>query len=140
MTFALVSVGWLFFRSPTVSQAVSMCRSLMTFRSYGELSLPFSFYAVTLTVAAGWVMASISGRCLELVRTYWQAAETDPVHPVALAPTPVYVTAIDALDYFAARRWWWLAPILIVIGVVGGFALTDLGATPARTPFMYTLF
>jgi len=140
MTFTLVSVGWLFFRSPTVSQAIAMCRTIVTPRSYGELSLPFTFYAATLVVAGSWLMVSIGGNVLESVRTYRAAPGGGVVSPVMLPTTPVHVMAVEAFDYLTARRWWWLVPILIVVGVTGGVVLTDLGATPSRTPFMYTLF
>jgi hypothetical protein len=44
---------------------------------------------------------------------------------------------IEFIDFLKYNKKWWLAPIVIVLVLVGGLAL--LGGT-AAAPFIYTLF
>ena len=44
---------------------------------------------------------------------------------------------VEIIDFLKYNKKWWLAPIVIVLVLVGGVAL--LGGT-AAAPFIYTLF
>jgi competence protein ComGC len=44
----------------------------------------------------------------------------------------------DLWNFLKARKKWWLAPLIIVLIIVG--VLIVLGSTSALAPFIYTLF
>jgi len=44
----------------------------------------------------------------------------------------------DLWHFLAARKKWWLAPLIIVLFILG--LLIVLGGTSAIAPFIYTLF
>ena len=44
----------------------------------------------------------------------------------------------DLWNFLAARKKWWLAPLIIVLFILG--LLIVLGGTSAIAPFIYTLF
>jgi Family of unknown function (DUF5989) len=44
----------------------------------------------------------------------------------------------DIWNFLVARKKWWLAPLIIVLIILG--ALIILGGTSAIAPFIYTLF
>lgn len=44
----------------------------------------------------------------------------------------------EFLDYFGARKKWWLAPIIIVMVLVGALLVFAQGS--ALAPFIYTIF
>ncbi len=43
----------------------------------------------------------------------------------------------ELLDHLRESRKWWLVPILLVLGLIGGLAVLGGGAA---APFIYTLF
>ncbi len=54
ITFCLISLGWILFRSHDLNQAFIMLRALVTPHSYWRLVLPPNFYIVTLLVIGGY--------------------------------------------------------------------------------------
>jgi hypothetical protein len=50
------------------------------------------------------------------------------------------MVALELVEFVAARKWWWLGPVIIVIGLFVGLAIYDLNPGAPHTPFMYTLF
>jgi hypothetical protein len=44
----------------------------------------------------------------------------------------------DLWDFLKTRKKWWLAPLIIVLILLG--LLTVLGGSSALAPFIYTLF
>jgi Family of unknown function (DUF5989) len=44
----------------------------------------------------------------------------------------------ELLAYMGARKKWWLLPIMVVFGVVGGLLILAQGSAVA--PFIYTVF
>jgi alginate O-acetyltransferase complex protein AlgI len=146
-TFCLVSVGWLFFRAPTVTQAMKMSRAIFAPGSYGELSLPRPFYAVTSAIVVGWILYHAAEVLLARWRAAYEEEERDrirsePMTVTRLAQKPVSLNsvAIELTDFGAARKWWCLAPLMIVVALFAGLAISDLKPASPRTPFMYTLF
>jgi alginate O-acetyltransferase complex protein AlgI len=126
-TFALVSLGWLFFRAQTLAQAMTMSRAVFAPGSYSDLSMPLSFYAVTSAIVMGYAMYHAG----EAMLTRWRAAN---------ASAGLHGVAIDVMNVVLARRWWWLGPATAVVAVFAGLAFSDLRPGPPSTPFMYTLF
>ncbi|MEZ5856570.1 MAG: DUF5989 family protein [Hyphomicrobiaceae bacterium] len=46
--------------------------------------------------------------------------------------------AKEILSYMSARRKWWLAPVILTLGLVGGMLVLAQGS--AIAPFIYTVF
>lgn len=44
----------------------------------------------------------------------------------------------ELFSYFKSRKKWWLAPVILVLFVVGGLLVLAQGTAVA--PFIYTLF
>lgn len=49
-----------------------------------------------------------------------------------------YETLREIGQFVWRERLWWMLPVLLALGLVGG--LTLLGSNPATAPFVYTLF
>ncbi|HVH28483.1 MAG TPA: DUF5989 family protein [Vicinamibacterales bacterium] len=126
-TFLLVSFGWLFFRTQTLAQAIEMSRAVFAPGSYSDLSMPLTFYAVTSAIVMGYAMYHAG----EALLARWR---------VANAPDGLHAVAIELMDFVLARRWWWLAPAMVVVALFVGLAIGDLKPAAPATPFMYTLF
>jgi alginate O-acetyltransferase complex protein AlgI len=129
-TFCLVSLGWIFFRAQTMRQALSMFRAVLMPSSYTEMSLPLTYYAVTVAVILCWASCHMTAALLDR----WRAT-----HTVVDAPA-LSVALFELFEFAAVRMWWWLAPIVIVIALFTGVAYNDLRPGLPKTPFMYTLF
>src|SRR5262249_54940330 len=54
LTFCAVSIGYIFFRSHTVTQARSMLRAIASLNTYRHASLTHSFYFMTLAAMLGY--------------------------------------------------------------------------------------
>ena len=51
---------------------------------------------------------------------------------------PLTTLARELFAYMAARKKWWVAPILLVLLVIGGLLVLAQGSAVA--PFIYTVF
>lgn len=51
---------------------------------------------------------------------------------------PLTTLASELFAYMAARKKWWVAPILLVLLVIGGLLILAQGSAVA--PFIYTVF
>jgi D-alanyl-lipoteichoic acid acyltransferase DltB (MBOAT superfamily) len=140
ITFACVSIGWIFFRASTMSQAIRMCHSVLMWKSYATLSLPLSCYVLVLTVECSWLAVTVAEKWLDSTRMSREVSDAVVLGDSMMVPRRLSALAVDAIDYFSIRRWWWLVPILAVVGITGSVAFSDLGVSASRTPFMYTLF
>ena len=104
------------------------------------LALPQRFYMITAAIVfgylgtLGWKQPSLTGGHVSqhLQRLLKVAARR------RWSTWPVFRWIL--LEFSAARRWWWLAPALVVVGVFVGLALLQQGAAVRTTPFVYTLF
>jgi alginate O-acetyltransferase complex protein AlgI len=54
ITFALISLGWIFFRAQDLHQAITMLKAVLSPASYGQLTLRPNFYIVTPLVVGGY--------------------------------------------------------------------------------------
>jgi alginate O-acetyltransferase complex protein AlgI len=54
VTFGLVSLGWVFFRTHDVAQALTMLGSVLSPRGYGQLALRPNFYILTSLIILGY--------------------------------------------------------------------------------------
>ena len=128
-TFALVSLGWIFFRANDLDQALLMLGSLFSAQAYGRLSLPYSFYLLIPSVIIGY----FSYEAMRSVLTRWR----EDYSAEASLPTRAIVT-VELFQLLRGRVWWWLAPTCFVAVTVAGIKIFE--ESVAGTPFMYTLF
>lgn len=56
VTFALISLGWIFFRSNSLGQALTMLRAVLTPSSYLHLSMRLNYYIMVLGMVGGYFL------------------------------------------------------------------------------------
>jgi len=93
-TIALISLGWIFFRSNSLSQAKAMLAATISPQDYTSHSLSLSLYALVAALGAGYVLVLLIAGVLD------RQAE----HAVARART-------GALTVIARWRWFWLPAV-----------------------------
>lgn len=54
VTFAVISIGWIFFRAHDLQQALTMLAAVFSPRSYGQLALRPNFYILTSLIVVGY--------------------------------------------------------------------------------------
>src|SRR5262249_30316804 len=64
-TAALISLGWIFFRANSLSQAREMLVALVSPQSYGSPLLSWSLYVLIGVLAAGYGLVLLIGRVLD---------------------------------------------------------------------------
>jgi alginate O-acetyltransferase complex protein AlgI len=143
-TFALIALGFIFFRAHDLPQAWTMVRAVLTPAAYRHFAMPRHFYVLTCTMAVGYFVVTAG---YALLRS-WSArsrealsAQREPVAgqgPVAVADVPVVIGTL--VNCFTERLWWWLAPVLTLVAFWVVFVMHTRRAVIAVTPFMYTLF
>jgi alginate O-acetyltransferase complex protein AlgI len=143
-TFALVSVGFIFFRANDLSQAWTMLRAVFTPADYGRFAMPLSFYVLMGTIPVGYfvviaghsLLVSWRARCSEAISESRESIEG--VWPVAVANFTLIMGAL--FDFFTVRLWWWFVPALCVLAFWVGLVAYTRGVVVGATPFIYTLF
>jgi alginate O-acetyltransferase complex protein AlgI len=141
-TFSLMSLGWIFFRARDLDQAMIMFHAVFSLGGYGQLALPPSFYILTLSAVIGYFLyetvKSLSVGC--------RARNEKEVENNIQAPmrmrfrgsfATLMVIAVELLDFFASRMWWWLTPMIVMSLVLVGLIIPRISAV---SPFIYTLF
>src|SRR5438067_1978830 len=142
-TFLLVAVGFIFFRAADLTQVWTMLSAVFTPAAYGRFAMPRNFYILTSTIAVGYfvvtaghsLLLSWRARYSEAMSTRREPAEG--LWPVAVANFTFIIGAL--FDFFAARLWWWVAPVLSILAVFVGLAIYNESGVIAVTPFIYTL-
>jgi alginate O-acetyltransferase complex protein AlgI len=126
-TFSAVCVGYIFFRSETVRQALAMLKAIFTPRSYRHLNLDHSFYVMTLAAAVGYFAAIGADTLLD--RLSQSAHEREQTGP-SLWPRLV--------GFMTDARWVWIAPVVIVLALYLNVIFQPGQAETG--PVMYALF
>ncbi len=119
LTFAGISVGWIFFRSETLAQAWAMTRALVTPSGYLQRHLPVQFYWLTACTALGYFGVVAAADLLTSI-------EQNPSSP-------------SALRTLLQERWVWLAPGIAVTAVYA-YIITEIQQTSLNSTFLYRLF
>lgn len=71
-TFALVSLGWIFFRSHDLSQAIAMLGAVFSPASYGRMALRPNLYILTLLIVVGYFAYQLLAKFLNgLQESLW---------------------------------------------------------------------
>jgi alginate O-acetyltransferase complex protein AlgI len=130
-TFGAVCIGYIFFRSETVAQALAMLRGIVDLRSYPERALPPSLYFVTLAAFVGYFAVLGGGSLLDRLR--------DALRPHAQAARGKWrELPIFLLGALEEERWIWITPLVVVLTLY-----LSVIFQPGRAetgPVMYALF
>jgi alginate O-acetyltransferase complex protein AlgI len=144
ITFALVSIGFIFFRAYDLTQAWNMLSVVFTPAAYGRFAMPRSFYILTSTIAMGYFVVTAGHSFLLSWRARYREAiserrePAEGVWPVAVANFTLIIGAL--FDFFTEKLWWWLAPALCILTFWVGLVIETKRTAIAVTPFIYTLF
>jgi alginate O-acetyltransferase complex protein AlgI len=143
-TFALISLGFIFFRANDLTQAWTMLSAVCTPGAYRHFAMPRHFYVLTCTMAIGYFVVT-AGQALLLS---WSARSREAMSerrepavgkwPVAVADFTVVIGAV--CNFLTERLWWWLVPVLTMVAFWVVLVMHTRRAVIAVTPFMYTLF
>lgn len=72
VTFALISLGWILFRSHNLDQALSLYSAVISPSSYGRLTLRPNFYVVTFLIVSGYfVFVGLEALAAQLRSRSW---------------------------------------------------------------------
>lgn len=113
ITMALVSLGWIFFRAHSLSQAGQMLSAMASPKSYSSHFLSTPLYALVLTLAIGYA----------LVVGVAQALERETETPAETAPSTM-------LALIARWRWFWIPAVYaLALLFVLMITLTQEGGT-----------
>jgi alginate O-acetyltransferase complex protein AlgI len=121
LTFSAVCVGYIFFRSDNMTQAISMLRVIFNPASYRHFYLPQGFYLMTSLAMGGYFAVVAVSSFLDRVQSRAVAAGQH-----------------DFLSLLACNRWVWVAPLIIVLGLYLNVIFQPGHA--ATGPVMYALF
>jgi alginate O-acetyltransferase complex protein AlgI len=119
-TMALVSLGWIFFRANSLSQAQQMLTAVFSPASYAMHYLSGSLYLLVLALAAGYAVALALGDALKRQSESGQTATS------------------GALALLANKRWYWLPPLYVLFLAV--VLMVTLTQTASTAQFMYRAF
>ena len=123
-TISLVSLGWIFFRAHSVSQARQMLAAVFSPASYLSHSLSASLYLLVLALAVGYVTVLLVS---EALNRYLDRSQAGPGNLPA-----------EVMLVLARKRWLWIAPLYATALLI---ALTvTLTQVRATSQFMYRGF
>jgi alginate O-acetyltransferase complex protein AlgI len=131
LTFSAVCVGYIFFRSESLAQALAMLRAIVSLHSYGHRTLQFSFYAMTLSAFFGYFIVIGAGELLDRV------GESAREWPRRTTGT-LQIHLGSFFGALADERWVWLAPSVLVLMLYLS-VIFQPGHSEAG-PVMYALF
>jgi hypothetical protein len=109
VTFAGISLGWIFFRAESIHNAAAMLRDAFLPAGFLRRGLPKTFYALVVVMAVGYFIVVAAGKLLDR----WEATgvgfegrsfgRTGPIRSMA------------GTRLLALHRWVWLVPTLAVL-------------------------
>ncbi len=118
-TFFGISAGWIFFRSESLHQAITMVKAIVTPAGYVHRRMPAQFYVSVACVALGYFAI---------------VAATDFLNRVEeRAP---FASSIRIMLH---ERWVWIAPSVAVLAIYA-YVITEIQKTSLGSPFLYRLF
>jgi alginate O-acetyltransferase complex protein AlgI len=138
-TFAMVSLGWIFFRAQDLNQSLAMLSALISPGSYHQLALPPRFYIVISIVVIGYfVHQALESLLTQRLARYREARGT-------IAHVSSWTGIADEIVVFLwQRKWWVVTPLMLVLLLYGALLIEDrpdlVGQSLVVRPFIYTLF
>lgn len=120
VTMALISLGWIFFRANSLSEARQMLIALFSPTTYGTHVLTATLYWLVLSIAAGYALTVFAIDSLNR-----SSAESE-------------TTSRGVLTLLASSRWYWLPPLYGLAMIFLLIVTLTRGASTAQ--FMYNKF
>jgi hypothetical protein len=142
-TFALVSLGWIFFRANDLEQALTMLRSVLSLGHYKQAVLPTDFYVLVTVVLIGY----FSYYAMGFLPLPWRDLDKEELRSskqtiVGTGPTKslarVTVIVVALIELLRDRLWYWLTPMILLLSLVS--SLIAFLQNSAIAPFVYTQF
>ena len=127
LTFSAVCVGYIFFRSESLSQAFHLLRAIASPASYCQPTLDPAFYVMAFTAAAGYFAVIAGGGLLDRLADF--ARKRSEKKP-GLLP--------HMLGILADERWVWITPVVLVLMLY--FSVIFQPGRAETGPVMYALF
>jgi alginate O-acetyltransferase complex protein AlgI len=122
-TITLISLGWIFFRAPSLTRAGQMLSAVVSATSYGSHNLSISLYLLVVALAAGYAAVLLASTALT---RYSDPSETIP---------PAITAVVSTL---ARNRWIWVPPLYALTLLAVLVVNSTQGASSAQ--FMYRSF
>jgi alginate O-acetyltransferase complex protein AlgI len=123
VTICLVSLGWVFFRANSVTQAKEMLLAVFS-GSYSSHFLSGSLYALVSTLAAGYAAV--------LLAEHWMNRATAPQETASAESRPEFIAKL------ARSRWYWIPPLYVVVLII--VLLVTHSRESGAAQFMYRRF
>jgi alginate O-acetyltransferase complex protein AlgI len=142
-TFALVSLGWIFFRANDLEQALTMLRAVLSPSHYKYIVLPADFYILASVVIIGYFIYHV----MEFLSAPWRALDKEELRSriqtivrIGSMKSLARVTGVIAglFELFRERIWYWLTPMILLLSLVS--SLIAFLQNSAISPFIYTQF
>lgn len=134
VTFAAVSLGWIFFRAESTEQAATMIKTVLSPAGYTHLALPANFYRLSVWAMIGYFAVVGIGALLDRLALAGQSATAESAGGGAASP----LARNGMLAVFARDRWVWVVPIALVLSLYALLILRPQG--PLVGPMMYQVF
>jgi alginate O-acetyltransferase complex protein AlgI len=140
-TFLLISLGYIFFRSNNLTQALQLWRAILTPRSYYVSSLSHDYYLLVGLIVAGYFASAGIAQIVNLCGCYsqqWRIRfEQAPPHTLARRVN-IGGALVMTENLLVSKKWWVLTPILVLISIVT--TLSFFGQSSSIAPFIYARF
>ena len=125
VTMTLVSLGWIFFRANSLSQAAAMLGALASPSTYGQHFLAFPVYVLVLVLAAIYAFVLLAIAALDRRAERLSSEEANP--------------RAEALTVILCDRWVWLTPMYAFALLIATWLVTRAPSAGA-SPFVYRFF
>jgi alginate O-acetyltransferase complex protein AlgI len=124
VTISLISLGWIFFRSPSLIEVRQMLSAVLLPSSYSAHFLSGSLYALVASLATGYAIVLVVIEVLDRHSSATEASGSD------------LSSGIIALA--ARNRWLWIPPLYVLLLLLVVVVTHTSGANAAQ--FMYRRF
>jgi len=132
VTFASISVGWIFFRAQSVHNAVIMFRTAFSLAHFLHRGLPRTFYALVLGLAVSYFLVVATAQFFAR-RDY-----TESDYQITVFSRTVPVPRRAGLRLLVENGWVWLAPTLSIFTLYLYVLLKP--HVEAAPPMLYRVF
>ena len=145
VTFPVVSLGWLFFRANSLSQALAMFSTIFSPAAYVRLSMPRSFYAVVAIGVVGYFIYEAAFSTLVAWGAAYKAKLSASAKALSIGTREISVIGLrlnagGLFNFFVDTFWWWFGPAVAVLAAFVAIATYRQTGPVSVTPFIYTLF
>ena len=123
-TISLISLGWIFFRANSLSEARQMCSALVAPGSYATHNLSVSLFILVATIALIYALALVT---IDMLARHSDEAES-----------PETSHQQGFLSLVARWRWYWIPPLYALALIFLLIVTLTHGASTAQ--FMYNKF